>query len=166
MLQSIFGGSRKRFGLVAEKLLLSFSLWLIDCTFIKLLLKALLIFIITKPTSPQNYHIVSVTRRSGSDAGEWVSDSCFCDFTIVTLVREDTYWRLDWCDSCKWGYWILIEMMKMMKSYLVIQVLEVRIVKEVIRSDGLCRFACGDVYILTQLWVPPIQRHLITPPPF
>ena len=70
MLQSIFGGSRKRFGLVAEKLLLSFSLWLIDCTFIKLLLKALLIFIITKPTSPQNYHIVSVTRRSGSDAGE------------------------------------------------------------------------------------------------
>ena len=30
--------------------------------------------------------------------------------------------------------------------YLVIKAKEVRIVKEVIRSDGLWRFACGDVF--------------------
>ena len=33
----------------------------------------------------------------------------------------------------------------MTKSYLVIEAKEVRTVKEVIRSDGLWRFVCGDV---------------------
>ena len=36
------------------------------------------------------------------------------------------------------------------RSYLVIEAKEVRTVKEVIRSDGLWRFACGDVF----WWLP------------
>ena len=32
------------------------------------------------------------------------------------------------------------------RSYLVIKAKEVKTVKEVIRSDGLWRFACGDVF--------------------
>ena len=27
------------------------------------------------------------------------------DLTDVTLVNDDTYWRLDWCYSSNWGYW-------------------------------------------------------------
>ena len=27
------------------------------------------------------------------------------DLTGVTLVSDDTYWRLDWCYSSNWGYW-------------------------------------------------------------
>ena len=33
------------------------------------------------------------------------------------------------------------------RSYLAIKAKEVRIVKEVMRSDGLWRFACGDVFV-------------------
>ena len=40
------------------------------------------------------------------------------------------------------------------QSYLVIKAKEVKIVKEVIRSDGLWRFACFDVYILLA-WCDP-----------
>ena len=36
--------------------------------------------------------IFSVTRRSGSDVSEWVTEVQI-DFTDVTLVSEDTYWR-------------------------------------------------------------------------
>ena len=35
---------------------------------------------------------------------QWVSQSALADFTDVTLVSEDTFWRLDWCDSGEWWY--------------------------------------------------------------
>ena len=43
----------------------------------------------------------SVTRRSGSDIGHILtySVSVSTDLTYVTLVSDDTYWRLDWCYS-------------------------------------------------------------------
>ena len=45
--------------------------------------------------------IFSVTRRSRSDVSqsvsEWVSQwHCWTELTDVTLVSEDTYWRLYW----------------------------------------------------------------------
>ena len=53
---------------------------------------------------------------------EWVSEwvNVLIDFTDMTLVSEDTYQRPPWC-----------------KSYLVMKVK---------RSDGLWRFACGNIY--------------------
>ena len=47
------------------------------------------------------FTIFSVTRRSRSDVSqsvsEWVSQwHCWTDLTDVTLVSEDTYWRLYW----------------------------------------------------------------------
>ena len=48
--------------------------------------------------------IFSVTRRSRSDESQWVSNwvtewvSVSIDFTDVTLVSDDTYRRLYWCD--------------------------------------------------------------------
>ena len=56
-------------------------------------------------------YFFSVTRRSRSDSRQlltyslthWVSVST--DLTDVTLVSDDTYWRLDWCYSSNWGYW-------------------------------------------------------------
>ena len=37
----------------------------------------------------------------------WVSDwvSVSTDLNDVTLVSDVSYWRLDWCYSCNWGYW-------------------------------------------------------------
>ena len=40
------------------------------------------------------------------------------DLTDVTLVSADTYWRLDWCYSTNWGYWLYGE-----ESYLVMKVI-------------------------------------------
>ena len=42
--------------------------------------------------------LFSVTRHSWSDSvSEWVSQShCWTELTNVTLVSEDTYWRLYW----------------------------------------------------------------------
>ena len=40
----------------------------------------------------------------------------------------------------------LIHLIRLDKSYLVIKVREVKIVKEVNRSDDLLRFDCGDVF--------------------
>ena len=34
------------------------------------------------------------------------------DLTDMTLVRDDTYWRLGWCNSSNWGY-LLMKMKKM-----------------------------------------------------
>ena len=42
------------------------------------------------------HSLFSVTRRSRSDESHWVSVSI--DLTDVTLVSEDTYRRLFWCD--------------------------------------------------------------------
>ena len=43
------------------------------------------------------------TRRSRSDSGDSLTDllSVSTDLTDVTLVSDDTYWRLDWCYSSK-----------------------------------------------------------------
>ncbi len=34
------------------------------------------------------------------------------DLTDVTLVSDDTYWRLDWCDPGEWWYllktWLML----------------------------------------------------------
>ena len=53
--------------------------------------------------------LFSVTRRSRSDesdsVSQWVSVST--DLTDVTLVSDDTYWRLYWCCSVKWEKVIL-----------------------------------------------------------
>ena len=37
-------------------------------------------------------------------AYEWATECSFWDLTDVTLVSEDTYWRLYWYDSGKGGY--------------------------------------------------------------
>ena len=28
------------------------------------------------------------------------------DLTDVTLLSDDTYWKLDWCYFSNWGYWL------------------------------------------------------------
>ena len=54
--------------------------------------------------------IISVTRRSRSDSRYSLthslteSVSVSTDLTDVTLVSDDTYWRLGWCYSSNWGY--------------------------------------------------------------
>ena len=55
--------------------------------------------LILEPIPP--LYVFSVTRRSRSDVSqsvsEWVSQwHCWTDLTDVTLVSEDTYWRLYW----------------------------------------------------------------------
>ena len=72
------------------------------------------------------------------------------DLTDVTLVSDDTYWRLDWCYSSNWGSVESYQVMKVIKWWKLSsdgshQVMKVEITKEVIRSDGWWRFACGDV---------------------
>ena len=51
--------------------------------------------------------LFSVTRRSRSDSRpsltNWLSVST--DLTDVTLVSDDTYWRLDWCYPSNRGCW-------------------------------------------------------------
>ena len=57
------------------------------------------------------------------------------------------WWKL----SCDESYVVMI--VNIDKSYLVMKViLKVKIDKEVKRSDGLWRFACGDVYNLGPQW--------------
>ena len=36
---------------------------------------------------------------------EWVTDWWLADLTDVTLVSDDTFCKLYWCDSGEWGYW-------------------------------------------------------------
>ena len=51
-------------------------------------------------------NLISVKRRSRSDVRQWVSEwvsqsvseGTDRDFTVVTLVSDDTYRRLYWCD--------------------------------------------------------------------
>ena len=40
---------------------------------------------------------------------DWLTEllSVSTDLTDVTLVSDDTYWRLDWCYSNNWGYWLM-----------------------------------------------------------
>ena len=61
---------------------------------------------------------------------KWCESMSECSPTDMTLVSDDTYWRLYWCDSGKWGYWWLWWWrwwkLSCDKSYLVIKV---RIVK-------------------------------------
>ena len=53
--------------------------------------------------------IFSVTRRSRSDVGHWLTYlltdwlDVSIDLTDVTLVSNDSLRRLDWCDSGEWG---------------------------------------------------------------
>ena len=44
------------------------------------------------------FSIFSVWRRSRSDVSHLLSEWMFADLTDVTLVSEDTYRRLYWCD--------------------------------------------------------------------
>ena len=46
------------------------------------------------------WSVFSVTRRSRSDESHWLTEllSVLTDFTDVTLVSDDTYRRLYWCD--------------------------------------------------------------------
>ena len=52
-------------------------------------------------TQIASLQVFSVTRRSRSDSRHsltyWVSVSI--DLSDMTLVSDDTYWRLDWCYS-------------------------------------------------------------------
>ena len=54
--------------------------------------------------------IFSVTRRSRSDVGHWLTYlltdwlDVSIDLTDVTLVSNDSLRRLDWCDSGEWRY--------------------------------------------------------------
>ena len=52
-------------------------------------------------------------------------------------------WKLSYDDSYLWWKWFNDDISD--ESYLVMQVKEVEIAKEVIRNDGWWRFACGDV---------------------
>ena len=64
---------------------------------------------------PRAEAIFSVTRRSRSDSRYlltyWLTDLLThlliisTDLTDVTLVSDDTHWRLDWCYSSNGGYW-------------------------------------------------------------
>ena len=47
--------------------------------------------------------ILAGCRRSISDVSDSLSHWWLADFTDVTLVSEDTNWRLYWCCSGKWG---------------------------------------------------------------
>ena len=50
------------------------------------------------------------------------------DLIDVTLVSDDTYWRLDWCYSSNWGSYQAMQVIKWWKlsgdeSYLVMKVI-------------------------------------------
>ena len=78
------------------------------------------------------------------------------DLTDVTLVSDDTYWRLDWCYSSNedtdedgeddgGDEEDLTDITLAIEDLTDVKVKEVEIAKEVIRSDGWWHFACGDV---------------------
>ena len=77
------------------------------------------------------------------------------DLTDVTLVSDDTYRTLYWCDPDNRDEVKIVEEVKIDKEVKIVKevkiakevkmVKEVKIVKEVERSDSLWRFACGDV---------------------
>ena len=67
---------------------------------------------VIQPKNEQYILVVfSVTRRSRSDVGHWLTDwlDVSIDLTNVTLVTDDTWRRLDKYDSSKWElssvYW-------------------------------------------------------------
>ena len=79
------------------------------------------------------------------------------DLTDVTLAIEEVMKEYQAMKVIKWGKLSSEESYQLRKvikwwklssdeSYLVMKVKEVEIAKEVIRSDGWWRFACGDVY--------------------
>ena len=63
----------------------------------------------------------SVTRRSRSDSRQSLTDSLTesvsvsTDLIDVTLVSNDTYWRLDWCYSSNWGSYQAMKVFKWWK---------------------------------------------------
>ena len=63
--------------------------------------------------------IFSVTRRSRSDVGHWLTYlltdwlDVSIDLTDVTLVSNDSLRRLDWCDSGEWRWLLETWMMRL-----------------------------------------------------
>ena len=68
--------------------------------------------VIWRKKFPNNTVLFSITRRSRSDVSDWLTEWSLADFTDVTLVSEDAFYRIDWYDSGEWGYlletWLML----------------------------------------------------------